>query len=349
MSAAYVVPCVRDYIRYSDTVAVLLAVRQLLLKNPNVARFVGVEYRLKNTRGNFVKPDLVAQYDENTKGILFEVKWSLPFDSNLLAKKLMELKKYSDSLTNWKTHNGKVEQHDIILICYIDDAKRAVDSVKQLSTSKDYAFMQKKGFSIWGWILNPAKKDRHREEMRFLHCYGQTSNKELENMIHQTGGIVVSEDVLTYLRFTYAFIPEKPPIQYTITILVQNIFPSFQRSVEKEFYELDIDLIYDRAKSFFPSWHKFDEETIQTKRRWIVEAIVKMCDLGLAERVVESPNRWSIPIPTLRPRGSIQESICKKISKEAMKRRYGGRPPRLGVPKAFRRKPPKDQARINQF
>ena len=349
MSNKNVTHCLRDYTRYSDTIAVLLAIRQLLLKNPSMARFIGVEYKLKNTKGNFLKPDLVSQYDRDSKGMIFEVKWSLPNDKDLLEKELRELKKYTDFLEKWKTGSGKVEKHDLLLVCHIDDARKAVDSVKQLATEKDYAFMAKSGFSVWGWILNPAKKGGHEEELRFLHCYGQTGNQQLESMIRQTGGIKISEDVLTYLRFTFAFTPDKPPIQYTISVLIQNILPSFQRSVEKESYELDIDLIYDRAKSFFPSWHEFDEETTQTKRRWLREAIEKMCDLKLAERVAKSSNQWSIPIPTLRPKGSVQESICKKIAKEAMKRRYEGKLPRLRVPRAFRAKPPKDQARIDRF
>ena len=348
MSIKYVTPCVRHYTRYSDTVAVLLAIRQLLFKNPNIARFIGVEHKLKNQKENVLRPDLVGQYDNNTKGILFEVKWSLPFDETQLLKKLKELKKYINPLKNWKTSNGKVDEHDLILICHIGDARRVVDSIKQLLTDKNYAFMKNEGFAVWGWILNPAKRHQRKEEMRFLHCYGRTRNQQLENVMQQTGGLVVTEDVLTYLRFTFAFIPEKPPIQYTMAILIQNIFPSFQRGVEKDAYELDIDLIYERAKSFFPSWHEFDMETIQTKRRWIVEAIEKMCDLGLAEKVVTASDRWSIQIPTLHPRGSIQEAICKRLARDYVKRTKG-RHPRRGAPKAFRAKPPKGQKRIDTF
>lgn len=349
MSAKYLVPCINEYSRYSDTVAVLLAIHQMFLKNPEIARFVGVEYKLKNSKGNFLKPDLVAQYDQNSKGLLFEVKWSLPFDNELLEKELKGLKKYTDVFTNWKTSDGKVQKHDLVLICHIDDAKRAVDAVKELATESDCRFMQQEGFSIWGWILNPAKRS-HKEELRFLHCYGKIGNLELEKMIHITGGIVVPEEVLTYLRYLFSFIPEKPPVQYTIAVLVQNIFPTFQKSVEKELYELDIDLLYERTKSFFPSWQLFDSKTVQVKRRWISEAIEKLCDLGLAERIVASPNRWSIPIPTLHPRGSLIESICKKIANKLMKRRYKGRVPRMRALRAFRkRKPPRGQTKIDRF
>jgi hypothetical protein len=349
MSTKYLTPCINEYSRYSDTVAVLLAIYQMFLKNPGIARFVGVEYKLKKNKGNFVKPDLVAQYDQNSKGMLFEVKWSLPFDKELLEKKLKGLKKYKDVFTNWKTSDGRVQKHDLVLICHIDDAKRAVDAVKELGTESDCKFMQQEGFSIWGWILNPAKRNR-KEELRFLHCYGKTGNLELEKMIHATGGIVVPEEVLKYLRYLFSFIPEKPPVQYTIAVLVQNIFPSFQKSVEKELYELDIDLLYERAKSFFPSWQLFDSDTIQVKRRWISEAIEKLCDLGLAERVVTSPNRWSIPIPTLHPRGSLIESICKKIAKKLTKKKYKGRIPRIRVLKAFRKgKLPRGQTSIDRF
>jgi len=303
-----------------------LALRQLLIKNPKIARFIGVEHKLKNSKGDFLRPDLVAQYDQNTKGMLFEVKWSLPYDEEKLLKELRKLKKYADSFRNWKTGSGAVDKHDLVLVCHISDAKRVVDSIKQLFIDSEYAFMKTEGFAIWGWILNPAKRGKREEEMRFLHCFGGTGNSQLETMIGQTGGIVVTQDVLRYLRFTFAFIPEKPPIQYMMAILIQNVFPSFQRSVEKDEYKLDIDLIYERAKSFFPSWHEFDAETIQTKRRWIIEALDKLCDLKLAERSVTSPNQWLIQIPTLRPRGSIGEAICKKFVRTA-KRGYVRRGP----------------------
>lgn len=348
MLAKSLTSCVREYTQYSDTVAVLLALRQLLIRNPKIARFIGVEHKLRNSKGDFLRPDLVAQYDQDTKGVLFEVKWSLPFDEEKLLKELKKLKKYTDSFKNWKTGSGTVDKHDLVLICHITDAKRVVDSIKKLFIDSEYAFMNKEGFAVWGWILNPAKRGKREEEMRFLHCLGRTGNRQLENTIGQTGGFVVTQDVLRYLRFTYAFIPEKPPIQYTMTILIQNIFPSFQRSVEKDEYELDIDVIYERAKSFFPSWHEFDAETIQTKRRWIIEALDRLCDLKLAEKVVTSPNRWLVQIPTLRPRGSIGEAICKKITK-AVKREYERRHPRAGVSKAFRARPPRGQKRIIEY
>lgn len=349
LSRRYSDSCVREYTRYSDTVAVLLAIRHLLIKRSDIAKFIGVEYQLRNLDGTYVKPDLVAQYEENRKGMLFEVKWSLPFDEEYLKKELKELGKYSSTFKNWKTSNGLVTKHDIVLVCQLEDAKRAIEMATELKNDTECAFMYRQGFSIWGWVLSPGRGSRHKEELRLLPCYGSSDNSKIENMLRQTGGILVTEDILTHLRFTFAFIPEKPPVQYTIAILIQNIFPSFRRSTEKEVCELDLDLIYERAKSFFPSWAEFDTNNVQTKRKWLSEAIEKMCDIGLAGRMPHSSDRWSVPIPTLHPRHSIEDSICRKIARDEIKRRRSGRTISL-VPVAFKTtKPDKSQTRIDKF
>lgn len=340
--------CVSDHRKYSDTVAILFAIRHLLIKNPFIGRFIGVESKLKNQAGNYLRPDLVAAYGNDRKGVIFEIKWSLPIDKKYLEQKIKELKKYVESLSDWKTSSRSVDFHDVVLVCHIDDARRAVEVINELSKSPEYHFFENDGFAVWSWLINPPKTNGQKEELRFLRSYGKTRNESIEKLIGQVGGILISEDVLTHLRFTYTFIPEKPPVQYTMTVLVQNVFPTFQRSSERDFYEIDIDTIYERTKSFFPSWHEFDAETIQIKRRWITEAIEKLCDLKLAERIVGTSDRWRISIPTLGTRKPIPEAICKKMAKEVLKyakRRWLGRT----MPRPLPKERPAKQKTLNDF
>jgi len=337
--------CVRDYRKYSDTVAVSCAIYHLFSKNPEIASYVGIEHELENDEGKNISPDLVATYESDRKGLIFELKWSLPFDEDLLEKEVKELRKYAIPCSNWRKPSDHVDFHDLILICHIDDVQRTVDMIKKISKDAKYDFLGKEGFAVWSWTITLPKMGERKEELRLFPVYGRTRNQKIETLINQSGGILFSEDVLTYLRFSFTFVRQKPPIQYVMTILIQNIFPSFQQKPDRDFYEIHIDLIYERAKAFFPSWHKYNAETVQIKRRWIREALEKLWELKLCEKILGKPDWWRIPIPTLRTRKPIQSVLCKKISKEYLKRLKKRRPRgRLGVrpvrPKGPRRERP---------
>ena len=312
--------CVRDYRKYSDTVAISCAIYHLITKNPEVANFVGIEHNLQNSQGKKVTPDLVATYDMDSKGLLFEFKWSLPSREDYLEETIKDIKKYAVPCSNWRKSSDNVDFHDLVLVCHIDDVSRVVDSVKKLSEDPEYSFLAKEGFAVWTWTITPPKAGGRKEEFRLFPSYGKTRNQKIENRINQPSGLLFPEDVLTFLRFLFTFIREKPPVQYTMTILIQNVFPSFQQKPDREYYDIHVDMIYDRAKSFFPSWHKYDAETIQVKRKWIRDALDTMYDLGLCGKMLQKPDWWKIPIPTLRTRKSIQEVLCQKISKTQLKR-----------------------------
>lgn len=306
------------------------AIYNLFSKNPDIASFVGIEHKLKNNEGKNIRPDLVATYDSDRKGLIFELKWSLPFDDSLLEKEVKELRRYAIPCSNWRRASDHMDLHDLVLICHIDDVQRAVDMIKKLANELKYDFLGKEGFAVWSWTITPPKLGERKEELRLFPVYGKTRNQKIEALISQSGGKLFPEDVLTFLRFSFTFVREKPPVQYTMTVLIQNIFPTFQQKPDKDFYEIHMDMVYERAKTFFPSWHEFDRETIQIKRGWIREALEKLWELKLCEKILGKPDWWRIPIPTLRTRKPIQTVLCRKISKEYLqhlkKQRRRGRP-----------------------
>lgn len=79
--------CVRDYRKYSDTVAVCCAVYHLFSKDRSIARFVGIEHSLQNSDKSQITPDIVATFDDDKKGLILELKWSLPSDESFWKRK----------------------------------------------------------------------------------------------------------------------------------------------------------------------------------------------------------------------------------------------------------------------
>jgi len=269
---------------------------------------------------------------------MFEFKWSLPSDEELLEKEIKELKKYSIPCSNWQKSVQKVDTQDLILICHIDDVHRTVEMIKTVSQDTDHSYLGKEGFAVWTWSITPPKKGERKEELRLFSVYGKTHNEEIEKQINQPEGILFPEDVLAYLRFTFTFIKEKPPLQYTTTVLIQNILPTFQTGSERELYDIHIDMIYERTKGFFPSWREYDTQTIQVKRKWIKEVLEKLCELELCGMIPDKPDWWRIPIPVIRTRKPVQHVFCRKIAKAYMKQMHSkkkGRPKtRISRPQA---------------
>jgi hypothetical protein len=180
---------VRDYRKYSDTVAVSCAIHNLFVEHPDIAKFVGIEHSLQNNDGK-ITPDIVATYDNSQKGLLFELKWSMPFQSDQLEEKLMELKRYTVPCSGWRTPSNNVGFQDLVLICHIDDAQRIVDAVNKLSLNTDYSFFAEGGFAVWSWTITTPKIGERKEELRLLPMYGKTRNQRVEQLVRQAGGIL---------------------------------------------------------------------------------------------------------------------------------------------------------------
>jgi len=291
-----------------------------------MGRFIGVEHELTTENHRKVTPDLAAVYDHDTKGLIFELKWSLPSGSELLKAELLDLKKYSFVRHNWGTSSGTVDYHDLVLICHVDDVKRVVSVIDELVKA---SAIRPEGLTVWTWTITPPKGGERKEEMRLVPMYGKTRNDEIETMIRAPGGILIPEDVLMYNRFQYNFIRQKPPVQYMMTILIQNIFSSFQQKSERDYYKIKIDLIYERCKAFFPSWREADTETVQIKKKWIREALEMMVELKLIERDTGEADCYLIPIPTLQTREPVHIALCKKLEK--LWTRRAKKPSRKGV------------------
>jgi len=322
--------CVRDFQKYSDSVAILTSLYNLFSKKPELGRYVGIEKKLFRKDGRPIVPDFVVLYDENTKGLLFELKWSLPDNPTWLLEEIKDLEKYFEDLSGWTNDVKNVEFHDLVLICHISDIKKVVKLVEVLCTSEEFSFLRSGHFAIWGWSIVASKKGQREEELRIEKCYGKIRNIKIEQLLNEPAGIIISENVLQYLRWIFFFIKQKPPLTYIIAVLMQHILNAAPLDDDQKTYKINLDVILERSKIFFPSWDNYDNKTKQFKRNWIIEALDNMVRLDIIKK--ERDNIYEIPKPIYKKRIPLQEALCKdilKMGKIKQRKRYVKKTTRL--------------------
>jgi len=157
--------CVRAYRRYADTVAVLSAIYHILKKTPLLVDYIAIEKTMKNDDGKDVTPDLAALYERRTKGLMYELKWSLPFSEELLEKEIKELKKYTVQCSQWKNNTGRVDYHDFVIVCHIEDAQRATATISRIASEQGFDFLVHDGFAVWCWTISAVRGVERREHL----------------------------------------------------------------------------------------------------------------------------------------------------------------------------------------
>jgi len=231
------------------------------------------------------------------------------------------MKRYFAARTGWRTPTGTVHHVNLVLICNADDTQRIHAAMEDLAGQEGNEFLKSDGFSLWQWIVGSTKEDDREEVMWLQHIAGSCRNTLLQQRISNPGGIRIPDKVLRYLRFQHSFVRDKPPVQYMILLLLQHVLP---KDPEKESYDIPLEIVYQRANSFFPPWWESTETTRQVKRQWIREALSTLCDLGLIKRHPDGES-YTIPRTLLEKRMPLR-LICKKLAQRSRKRARRGRP-----------------------
>ena len=325
--------CVNDFRKYADTVAVSAGISHLFDITPNLGKFVGIEHRLSTSQDDLLTPDITTLYDNDSKGLLFDMKYSLPRELQNTKSELLELEKYKNAKKGWGI-SGTVSSIDFVLVCHMEDAKRATDAAREIYRETSKPFFSSGSLSIWSWAIGLSRADEKKEEMRLLPIYGSSKNPKLQAMIQQPAGILLPEEVLTALRFTQVFVRQRPPVQYTMSILIQNVFsalppiPLSLASPAKD-YVVNLDTISQKVNVLFPPWWEADTKTVQVKRGWIKEAmdtLAKVQMIDVVDRSTESyrisPRKWASKKP-------LPQLVCERLQAFA-KRKPRGRPPSPG-------------------
>ena len=299
--------CIDDSTKYEQTVTVLSAIYETIAQNPNIGTFVGVEHTIETEDGNKITPDLTATYEDTMdkiqQCIFFELKWSIT--SSTVKDEIHDLKRYINAKCKITRSSKTIQQNDTILICHLSDLEVVISSIEDLRKSPENDFLKSGHFAIWTWAMVRKKKSNKTadDEMVLRREYGKTKNKELERLMERPGGISVHSDVLRFLRLRYRFTKQKPPIQYTMRILLMHVFFAHGKSSNNKTIvkSQQTDYIYEFMKILFPGWAEATTETVQAHKRWIMEAINKFKKLRIS--VISPP----------KIRRTYEEWICGKL------------------------------------
>ncbi len=114
-----------EFQRYYDTVLLTLGIKNYLENYKFGCKFVYSEPIFRTKDGEEVKPDIVMQYDDDKCGILCEVKTSIPQLNSIARLGLLpQLQKYMKEVGGWDTAVKWVQNHDVLLLVYLEDSAR---------------------------------------------------------------------------------------------------------------------------------------------------------------------------------------------------------------------------------
>lgn len=290
--------CVANHIKYEGSTAVLAALARLVEDNPSLGTVFGVTRDIGTSAG-IIAPDVSVKSTNLAGAVFFELKWTLT--SSTAPTEILNLKRYLEAQFNWG--GPQVGTADVVLVVNEEDASLTVAAADALVTSGN-TFLTR-GLAIWKWHYSTGRDIHGEPSIWFEKIWGTSTNQELERLISSPSGYQTPPEILRYIRWTYRFTKDKPPVQYTIGALLMHVFSSFRtRTDVKETLRISAtltDTVYERAKGFFPNRDP-SNDTIQVRKQWIREALSMMGRIRMEE--------IRVPIQT---RVQLPEYICRRI------------------------------------
>ena len=293
--------------RYYQTVLLTLGFKDFLDRYAKECEFVSAEPRFSiDNREKEIKPDIVLQYG-NKNGVLCEIKTSFPFDEKQLLKSLKQLENYSQEAYGWETADRKVDEHDILLFCSIIDYDRVSPKIEDWMEKGELEITKNLCICEWGMFLYPKWG---REIILIRKRSGKTSCTELDTFLHKNIRIDVNALHTKYEKCK--FTRKEPPIEYTMTQLWMDVFPSMDS--KKEELETSVEEVLEIAYRFYIPWSNIKGEFSQIRHTWVKKVMEKYCEIGLAEKHPKTKGKYKI----LRDKKfkNIQDHIIEKLCKE---------------------------------
>lgn len=301
MAASSETVCIEEYKKYEDTVAVTIALSQMV-SDKKLGSLFGLSRKILTNEKKEIRPDVTFRCtNKESSALFFEFKWSVTPSS--IRGELEDIERYRTAAFVWSDGLSPA-YNDVVLVVNEELAPIAKKAMQDLFDSGDRTLED--GFAIWSWRYSvPRRTEEGGEPTLFVQQFaGHLNNSEVEPTLGN--GYRLSEKDMTVNRQKYLFIPDKPPVQYTIIFLLLNVLSGFydakEKKTEVELNEVMLDVAYDRAKELYLGWSPEREESSQVARAWLKEAFTKMGRIGM--EVVSLP---------FKPRRPPLEYICDKL------------------------------------
>ena len=302
---------IRDVDRYYQSIQYILGLKFYLEKHKELkAKFIGAEVVLTRTNLEKVNPDVCVQVTKDSLGEIglpIEIKSSLSTDKDVFSK-LKKMERYNDGLKGWETSSGKIDEEAIVFSPYVEDVGRALKVLNNSISNKALVF--KKELLIWQWSLVQSLKDPNRENLLVQQIYGSLSKRSSSFNEVICDGIKqdINEISLIIEKERNLFTNQKPPVEYTMLMLWQNVFGRVLNEnnniISKEKVTEIVNKYYTDSIMKNPQNKEY-----KFKVAWAEEALKMFKNIGLAENI---GSEYSIKLNCNKK--DIKKHFCTKAA-----------------------------------
>jgi len=283
-----------EYERYYKTVTLTLGIKYHLDSTIYDCNFISAEPRLKLIdEENEINPDFILQYDDNKKGILGEIKTTIPINEDyVLNNEFKQIEKYCKKVTGWNTITKNVESHDVLCFIYLTDSDRLVNLFKKFLSEDKVNIICNVCISEFSTVT--SLKIGEGDVLLLKHKYGTLGCKTLTEKLMEN--IKIRIDELQEKYEVCKFTRKEPPIEYMMDHLWMQIFPVYaerEKSKEQDI-TVGINELLETIHTFYVSWTGLTDEHSQVRETWIKKSLEKFIEIELAEEIEDKPGHYKI-------------------------------------------------------
>ena len=247
------------------------------------------EPTMRTAGGKEVHPDAIFQCDGDTRGVVCEIKTSLPRDRRLLRRDLGEqIGKYAEIESGWMTGTGRIAEHSVLLLVRRADAKRARDLIYEDVGGK---LVLTERLCLVHWDLTGAREHSAGYTIHIVREEGSTDCEYIDSRLDR--GITVPLLGMMDEYENRKFVKADPPDLYMLEVLYQRVLPGL--AGDDGYVTVSIDRLMARISEYYASWSGLPGEQSQIRPRWVRHALGTLCRMGLAKRLPDGGYRIAPP------------------------------------------------------
>jgi hypothetical protein len=227
-----------------------------------------------------ITPDILIQ-KHNELGYIVEVKKSLPKDKREWEEVARQIIKYDDELIGWWNFpNETINVQCVVLLIHISRGKDFSDFF--IDYLKTHGIKLKNNVSI----IEFSRSDERLHYYFLRKGYGNILDTDLEKKLNSGIPIPIEKVVSTYGKQKF-FDCEPPVVEYTMTILWQDIFNSMRggkidRKQNVFPIEVSIQQLTDELQKLYGSVGNSHRDVEYPQSSWIRSAMDAFVCLGYA-------------------------------------------------------------------
>lgn len=261
-----------------------------------------------------VHPDAIFQCDGDTKGVVCEIKSSLPQGRRLLLRDLKEqIGKYAEIEEGWMTDSGRIGEHSVLLLIRRADVERARDLIYGDAGGESILL---KNFCLGSWESVKSGSPGAGDVMRLNREGGSTGCEYLDSRLDGKIEMPIDEALPGFEK--RKFVKADPPDFYMLAALYQSVLPGLVG--DDGYITVSIEALNDRIARYFTSWSGLPGEQSQVRPRWIKRALDTLHRIGIAKKLPDGRYRIS-PLPRKK---SITDFILDKLCDDGGKMTRAG-------------------------